>query len=160
MVQLPATYSNGTPVHLGDSGGAGYPLQLYPNLTYTHESTAFQVAQYEGKSLNNSSAVLLGPIYLTNTAIMSLTVSINNNTSRSDILGWLTIIVDAQILYQVVESVVGRGRTGEVVIVAPGGIVSSPNLRGLHPGPKSTCRARQNQHSLRSLWPLCVTLPR
>jgi osomolarity two-component system, sensor histidine kinase SLN1 len=127
-IKLPATYPDGKPVYLGDGGGLGYPLQLYPNLTYTRTSTAAQVAEYEGRPLNNSSNVLLGPLYLTDTAIMSLTVSINNNTSRSDILGWLTIVVDAQILYQVVESIVGRGRTGEVVIVAPGGIVSSPAL--------------------------------
>ncbi|EXJ55949.1 hypothetical protein A1O7_08880 [Cladophialophora yegresii CBS 114405] len=119
-IALPSTYANGTPVMLGEDG-PGYPPQLYPNLTYDQSSDAYN-AIYADKLLDNNSTLLLGPLFLrSNSSLLSLTLPINNNTSRVDILGWLTVVLDAKALYDVVGSRVGLGKTGEVVIVGPGG---------------------------------------
>ncbi|KAJ9604331.1 Histidine kinase osmosensor [Cladophialophora chaetospira] len=119
--ELPSTYANGTAIFLGDDG-AGYPPQLYPNLTYGDQTSSTRAAFYEARRLGNNSTLLLGPLFLqSNTSLISLTVPINNNTSRTDILGWLTVVLDARNLYNVVGSRVGLGRTGEVVIIGPGG---------------------------------------
>jgi osomolarity two-component system sensor histidine kinase SLN1 len=119
-IVLPTTYENGTPVMLGDDG-PGYPPQLYPNLTYDQTSDAHN-AFYADKLLDHNSTLLLGPLFLrSNSSLLSLTVPINNNTSRIDILGWLTVVLDAKALYEVVQSRVGLGKSGEVVIIGPGG---------------------------------------
>lgn len=120
-ITLPSNYSNGTSVMLGD-GGPGYPPSLYPNLTYGDQTLSNHDAFYENELLDNNTTLLLGPLFLhSNSSLISMTLSINNNTSRIDVLGWLTIVLDAQALYDVVESRVGLGKSGEVVIVGPAG---------------------------------------
>jgi osomolarity two-component system, sensor histidine kinase SLN1 len=120
-IQLPTTYANGTPVFLGDAG-PGYPPQLYPNLTYGSQSSGLNNAVYDNKTLGYNSTLLLGPLFLhINSSLISLTMPINNNTSRTDILGWLSVIVDAKALYDVIGSRVGMGSSGEVVIIGPAG---------------------------------------
>ncbi|OAL33499.1 hypothetical protein AYO20_07185 [Fonsecaea nubica] len=118
-VVLPFSYQNRSAVLLGE-GSAGYPPQLYPNLTYGDEPSDNNFVFYEGKMLDNNSTLFLGPLALqSNTSLISFTVPINNNTSRIDVLGWLTVVVDGKALYNIVESPVGLGKTGEVVIIGP-----------------------------------------
>ena len=120
-IVLPSKYENGTSVLLGDAG-PGYPPQLYPNLTYSDQTSDVQYAFFEDKRLDNNSTLLLGPLFLkTNSSLVSLTIPINNNTSRIDILGWITIVLDAKTLYDVVGSRVGLQKTGEVLIIGPAG---------------------------------------
>lgn len=115
QLQLPYNYPNGTPVYLGDPEG-GYPPDLFPNFTYTGDNSTIM---YDNMLLNSSSTLLLGPLYLPqpNITIISVTVAINNNTSRTEVLGWLTIVLDARNMYDIVNSWVGLGATGEVVII-------------------------------------------
>ncbi|KIW33413.1 uncharacterized protein PV07_00265 [Cladophialophora immunda] len=118
-IVLPFTYKNGTAVLLGDIG-SGCPAQLYPNLTYGDQPSDTTFVIYEDKLLYNNSTLFLGPLFLhSNSSLVSLTVPINNNTSRTDVLGWLTVVVDGKSLYDIVESPVGLGKTGEVVIIGP-----------------------------------------
>ncbi|KIW90981.1 uncharacterized protein Z519_08764 [Cladophialophora bantiana CBS 173.52] len=118
-IVLPFTYQNGSAVLLGDSG-SGFPPQLYPNLTYGDELSNPIFAIYEDKLLYNNSTLFLGPLFLhSNSSLISYTVPVNNNTSRTDVLGWLTVVVDGKALYDIVESRVGLGKTGEVVIIGP-----------------------------------------
>jgi osomolarity two-component system, sensor histidine kinase SLN1 len=82
-IPLPDTYANGTQVYLGDSG-PGYPASLYPNFTYSDQSSDSLQVDYEGLTLYHNSTLLLGPLYLTSqSALISLSVAINNNTSRT-----------------------------------------------------------------------------
>jgi osomolarity two-component system, sensor histidine kinase SLN1 len=62
----------------------------------------------------------LGP-YMTNEsfAIMSLTLPIINNTSETDVLGWMTIVVDASLITQVTESPEGLDSTGVTLLIGP-----------------------------------------
>lgn len=123
QIPLPYTQANGTPIYLGDDG-LGYPPNLYPNLTYTstvinstfNESNAF----FDGIALHGNSSLFLGP-WLTNEtfALCSITMPIINNTSSADVLGWITVVINARLILEVEESTAGLGQTGEVLIVGP-----------------------------------------
>lgn len=83
-VVLPYDYANGSAVHLGDPG-LGYPRELYPNFTNPrYENRVWQIT-YENRTLYHNSSMILGPLLLTssNSSLMSVTVAINNNTSRT-----------------------------------------------------------------------------
>lgn len=119
-VQLPYSNPDGTPVYLGQPG-PGYPPVLYPNLTYygTPNDSSYRVVA-DGQVLDPRSFLMNGPLILgNNSALMSATRAITNNTSPSQILGWLTVIVNATMLFDVRDSGEGLGRTGEVLVVGP-----------------------------------------
>jgi osomolarity two-component system, sensor histidine kinase SLN1 len=132
-VILPYTYENGTQVFLGDPG-PGYPSFLYPNFTYIDGPTNVSRVMYDVNAPTNlseyaihkqrllyyDSILIQGPLYLNeSSSLISVTVAINDNTSRSDVLGWLTVVMDARLLYQVVSSPEGLESTGEALIIDP-----------------------------------------
>lgn len=122
-ILLPTTNGSGLPVYLGDNG-TGYPVELYPNLTFTstvlNETFNRSNAFWEGEPLYNNSTILLGP-WLTNQsfALLSITAPIVNDTSSGDNLGWITIICSAMNIYSVTQSLEGLGDTGQILLVAP-----------------------------------------
>jgi osomolarity two-component system, sensor histidine kinase SLN1 len=122
-IKLPVNNPNGSYVYLGDSG-LGYPPQLYPNLTYTstpvnatfNESRAF----YDGDELGPGTTLVLGPYAVNETfTLISMTVPIANNTSQTDTLGWLTVILNPSLIYDVIMSPEGLQETGQVLLVGP-----------------------------------------
>lgn len=120
---LPLQSANGSSVHLGDSG-QGYPFMLYPNLTFSTQKLRdgydLTVANYEGQSLNNTGSLFLGPWELNSSfSLVSLTTPVINNTSAQDVLGWITVILDGRLIYQVINSTSGMGFTSSTVIVGP-----------------------------------------
>ena len=128
-VKLPAVNANGSEVYLGN-GGLGYPPQLYPNLTYTstpvNESFNESRAFYNDNELLPDSTLILGPYPLNATFhLLSMTVAIKNNTSHSDVLGWLTVILNPSLIYDVTTSPEGLQETGQVLLVGP---VTTNNL--------------------------------
>ena len=120
-VSLPYDYTNTTPVYLGDDG-LGYPPNLYPNLTFTStvvNSTFNQsIAYFDGNELSPASALFIGP-WLTNAsfALLSITMPIINNTSATDTLGWITVVISGELLFAVNDNTEGLGNTGEVLII-------------------------------------------
>lgn len=120
-IRLPYDYPNGSAVYLGDPG-MGYPPSLFPNLTYGGElpGTDASSASFDGNILDPADALFLGPMIVNETyALLSVTVAMINNTSRSDILGWLTVVVNAEMLYDIQDSPEGLDQTGETLIVGP-----------------------------------------
>ena len=122
-VALPFDYSNGTSVYLGDDG-EGYPSALYPNLTYSSTilNSTFNISNafYDGYPLYPNSTLLLGPWQINESyALISITVPIINNTSAIDILGWLSVVASAQLLFNVENSLEGLGNTGVILIIGP-----------------------------------------
>ena len=122
-IPLPVLDSDGTPVYLGENG-TGYPVQLYPNLTYTstvinstfNRSDAF----WNGQRLDEDTIIFLGPWVLNGSfALISLTVPVVNDTSSEDTLGWITVIANAKSIFSIEQSVEGLGKTGQILIVAP-----------------------------------------
>ncbi|KAI9682207.1 MAG: Histidine kinase [Caeruleum heppii] len=124
QISLPFRHPNGTQVQLGDTE-MGYPSPFYPNLTYTsrvvnetyNASTAYV---FNSTIIDGSRGLLLGPFQLNATfAVLSVTVPIINNTSVSDILGYMTVLMSASSIYDIVNAEAGLDRTGEVLLVGP-----------------------------------------
>lgn len=130
VVKLPYTYPNGEPVFLGDDTALGYPAPLYPNLTYgsscySGPSTSKNVC-FGGMVLDSKSMLFIGPWAVNSTySLASMTLPVINNTSRDDVLGWMTIIVDAVLITNPIDSQqVGLDQTGVALIVAPNNVTN------------------------------------
>jgi osomolarity two-component system sensor histidine kinase SLN1 len=125
-LELPLQNEDGSPVFLGDEG-LGYPASLYPNLTYfsgQYNSTFDDSrARANGVELTYASPpLLLGPWQVNDSfSLVSLTMPIVNNTSAADVLGWLSVVMDARLISQVMQSNEGLGKTGQTLIVGPAG---------------------------------------
>ena len=123
LIKLPSNYTNGTTVNLGDNSTLGYPPNLYPLLDLQRQvvnGTNVTTGSYLGTEVNSSSPLLLGPWAVNQTfALASMTLPILNNTSRVDVLGWMTIVFSCDLIYLVADSVVGLGSTGINLIVSP-----------------------------------------
>ncbi len=123
QIPLPYQNANGTPVYLGDND-IGYPPNLYPDLNFTstivNNTFNASTAYYDRYMLNPNSTLLMGPWLVNESfALISLTLPIINNTSALDILGWLTVVTNANLVFEVGNSLEGLGRTGEILIVGP-----------------------------------------
>lgn len=128
-LRMPYNCPDGSPVYLGDAYcgldlNLGYPPWLYPNLTYITEkyNTTFNIsaAVYEGEKLGPDSVLLLGPYLVNSTfSLVSMTMPLINNTSAVDILGWLTVLMDASLIMEVLQSPDGLEKTGETLLVGP-----------------------------------------
>jgi len=118
-IKLPYTRPDGSPVYLGDSG-LGYPRSLYPNLTYKrgpHNEAQTFIGQTQ---LQSNTTLFIGPLSINDSfALFSVTMAINNNTSRTETLGWVTVVVDANMIYDIVLSPEGLAGTGELLLVGP-----------------------------------------
>lgn len=121
-ILLPYTYSNGSSVQLG-SQDLGYPSTLYPNLTYQsspegeNTTTVFAFSDY---ILGLSSSLLLGPLTINDSfSLVSLTLPIVNNTSDTDLLGFITIVASATNVQNVISSREGLGNTGQTLLLGP-----------------------------------------
>jgi osomolarity two-component system sensor histidine kinase SLN1 len=66
------------------------------------------------------SALMLGPWKVNDTfSLASITLPILNNTDRVDVLGYLTAVMDARLINQVLDSTEGLQNTGETLLVGP-----------------------------------------
>jgi osomolarity two-component system, sensor histidine kinase SLN1 len=119
-VKLPYNYPNGSAVYLGNDE-FGYPPTLYPNLTYSANTSAASAdAFFQGQRLDPHDMLLLGPLSINDSySLISATIGIINNTSRTTVLGWLTVVLDASMLFDIQDSPEGLGKTGEVLLVGP-----------------------------------------
>ncbi|KAL9610274.1 MAG: hypothetical protein Q9167_005019 [Letrouitia subvulpina] len=123
QVPLPYLNPNGSIVYLGDNT-TGYPPQLYPNLTFfssvVNSTFNSSTAYYNGTQLYSNATIFLGPMLVNESfAMVSITTPIINNTSETDFLGWLTVIVNASSVYNVQNSTDGLGDSGEILVVGP-----------------------------------------
>lgn len=127
-IVLPYTYPNGSAVVLGDPG-IGYPPSLYPNLTYTYDSgvnsmnatseedTAYAFSDF---AFDTSSVLLLGPLYVNSSfSLLSLTLPIINNTSNTDIVGYMTIVSTATTIQNTLVNSDGLDSSSLILLVGP-----------------------------------------
>ncbi|GAB7344200.1 hypothetical protein MBLNU457_2091t1 [Dothideomycetes sp. NU457] len=126
-IKLPYFHPDGSDVYLGDPG-LGYPPNLYPNFTFTDVQTSSGPeagAVYDGALLSPaksqaSDVLVLGPWPINETlAVMSITIPIINNTSSTDALGWLTVVLDSRLLENVISSTEGLDHTGAMLLIRP-----------------------------------------
>jgi osomolarity two-component system sensor histidine kinase SLN1 len=102
---------------------------LYPNITYTPTSTpdpldpsvnATMVEAFLDFPLNNTSALLLGPLQINNSfALVSLTLPIIDDTNLDAVLAYMTIVAAASSLIDITQSREGLANTGLVLLVGP-----------------------------------------
>lgn len=121
QIKLPYNCANGSQALLG-MAGCGYPPALYPNLTYATTADGTQHAIYDGVTIGPGAqdALLIGPYAVNSTfSLLSLTMPMINNTSAADVLAWLTVIMDARLIEQVVDSTEGLKQTGETLLIGP-----------------------------------------
>jgi osomolarity two-component system sensor histidine kinase SLN1 len=130
-IKLPIKDANGSDVYLGDRG-LGYPSGLYPTLTYSpyegNHSVNHSTTYYLGEPLAAHSIIFLGP-YTVNQSFSMFSVTmavVANNTT--DLIGWLSVVIDARLLYMIVDSPEGLDTTGQILLVGPSGATNKfPN---------------------------------
>ncbi|KAF2627617.1 putative histidine kinase HHK5p [Macroventuria anomochaeta] len=122
-VQLPYNTPDGQPARLGDST-YGFIPELYPRfdvrpIQYNSSFNEYG-AVYEGRAMNNSSYLFSGPYRVNDTlSLVSITLPIINNTSNIETLGWLTAVLDASLLVNVVNQLEGLGESGLTMLFGP-----------------------------------------
>jgi osomolarity two-component system sensor histidine kinase SLN1 len=122
-VQLPYNGADGQPATLGDST-YGFIPELYPRFQVTTipVNSTFNTYEgnYDGRPINNDSYLLSGPYRVNDTlSLVSITLPIINNTSNIDTLGWLTAVLDASLLTNVINQLEGLGDSGLTMLFGP-----------------------------------------
>ncbi|KAF3392842.1 Two-component system protein B [Penicillium rolfsii] len=119
-ITLPYTDANGSAVTLGNGV---FPPTLYPNLTYTQSSngtSSWTVHAFPDFPLGLKTPLMLGPLWVNDSfSLVSLTLPIVNNTSDTELLGFMTILASAANIQDVVSSRDGLGSTGQVLLLGP-----------------------------------------
>lgn len=118
---LPFNGSDGRRAMFGDNKTV-IP-DLYPKFQAyqrrVNDSFSQWLAVYEGREINTNSLLISGPYALNETlSLLSMTMPIINNTSNIDTLGWLTIVMDANLIQKVVNSLEGLQDTGLTLVSA------------------------------------------
>ncbi|KAF2450703.1 hypothetical protein P171DRAFT_451170 [Karstenula rhodostoma CBS 690.94] len=114
--------SNGDTVFFGDN--SSFIPELYPKFqTYpdrVNDSFVQWFAEYNGRAINADSFLVSGP-YAANgsLSLLSITMPIINNTSSIDTLGWLTIVLDANLIQKVVNALEGLDESGLTILLGP-----------------------------------------
>jgi len=127
-IPLPYLHDNGTQVFLGDAN-EGYPPALYPNLTFSEipisESAGKTVAHFHDTTFDERSGLLLGPYVVNQTfSMVSMTLPVINNTSSTDVLGWMTVVFDARLITDVLRAQEGLDRTGNTLLIGPANLTN------------------------------------
>ncbi|EME82950.1 uncharacterized protein MYCFIDRAFT_58316 [Pseudocercospora fijiensis CIRAD86] len=121
---LPYNYANGSSVLLGDEGpaanGTGFPTALYPELVYgTADGNENSQVTFDGQAITRERTLVLGPWPTSDTvSLMSLTLPIEDNLNQANILGYLTVVMDARLILDTVHSREGLMDTGQTLLVS------------------------------------------
>ncbi|KAF2789147.1 hypothetical protein K505DRAFT_352768 [Melanomma pulvis-pyrius CBS 109.77] len=139
--QLPYQSADGTPATMGNNS-TGFVPELYPKFETIQvpiNGTANQTfATFGGRTIDKDHYLVSGP-YRVNSklSLVSITIPIINNTSNIETLGWLTAVLDAHLISEVVGAMEGLDKSGLTMIFAPnnvtnkftnGTLYNSPNL--------------------------------
>jgi osomolarity two-component system sensor histidine kinase SLN1 len=120
---LPFKTPNGENATLGDPQ-YGFIDELYPKFTteerYYNDTVNTTVASWNGREISNGHYLLCGPIHLNDSlSLVSITMPIINNTSNIEVLGWLTGVLDAHLIVDVVNAMEGLDDTGLTMLFGP-----------------------------------------
>jgi osomolarity two-component system sensor histidine kinase SLN1 len=122
-VVLPILKPNGENATLGDSE-YGFIPELYPK--FSVETIAYNAtfdsykAHYQGRTIDNSTYLFSGPYRVNESlSLVSVTIPIINNTSNIDTLGWLTAVLDASLITNVVNALEGLDGSGLTLLFGP-----------------------------------------
>ncbi|EMD59694.1 hypothetical protein COCSADRAFT_252791 [Bipolaris sorokiniana ND90Pr] len=149
-VVLPIQKPDGQNATLGDPQ-YGFIPELYPK--FTIESIPFNSsfntfkAHFEGRTIDNTSYLLLGPYRVNDSlSLVSITAPIINNTSNIDTLGWLTTVLDASLITSVVDAIDGLDKSGLTLLFGPNNVTnvfpSSYMYDAVNPTPPEKAQVR------------------
>lgn len=116
---LPIMGANGQPVLFGDN--STFIPELYPKFQpYSkriNDSFDQWLAEYNGRQINASNFLVSGPYAVNESlSLMSITMPVINNTSSIDTLGWLTTVLDANLIRKVVNALEGLDDSGLTLV--------------------------------------------
>ena len=128
-VVLPYTKPDGQNATLGDPQ-YGFIPELYPNFTIRatpYNSTLnTHYGEFNGRIIDNTSILFMGPYRVNTTlSLVSLTTPIINNTSKIETLGWLTTVLDASLISNVVNAAEGLGDSGLTLLFGPNNVTNN-----------------------------------
>jgi osomolarity two-component system sensor histidine kinase SLN1 len=139
-VTLPYEGPDGQPALMGDYL-YGYVPQLYPrfNVRAINRTSDQYDAEYQGRVINKTNSLLTGPYRVSDSlTLLSITMPIvNTNIPSPRTIGWLTIVLDAQLMNDVLEAREGLGESGFSLLFGPynvtnnfpaGYLFDSPNI--------------------------------
>ncbi|KAG0138013.1 hypothetical protein HOY82DRAFT_575600 [Tuber indicum] len=110
---------NGTEIKVG-SGLVkdGLPHTLYPFLHGSHALAPSNV--FTPEDIYSRKGLLLGPMRVNESFYMlSFTIPVINNTSEATLLGFLTVVLNAGVILDIVRDTRGLGATGQTILVGP-----------------------------------------
>jgi osomolarity two-component system sensor histidine kinase SLN1 len=118
-LQLPYDAPNGEPIMFGDN--STFIPELYPKFrTYgdsVNSSFVQWFAEYNGRAIDADSFLVMGPYAVNDSfSLLSITMPIINNTSSIDTLGWLTTVLDANLVQKVVNALEGLDDSGLTIV--------------------------------------------
>jgi osomolarity two-component system sensor histidine kinase SLN1 len=113
----------GDPVH-------GFIPELYPNFDVesvrVNDTFNSYKGHYYGRLIDNTSYLLCGPYRVNSTfSLVSITLPIINNTSNIETLGWLTTVLDANLITSVVNALEGLDDTGLTMLFGPSNVTNN-----------------------------------
>ncbi|KAF1971569.1 hypothetical protein BU23DRAFT_555750 [Bimuria novae-zelandiae CBS 107.79] len=119
---LPVDGPDGQPLTFGDN--SSFIPELYPPFrAYSqriNDSFDQWFAEYDGRQINANSFLVSGPYAVNESlSLMSITMPVINNTSNIDTLGWLTTVLDANLIQKVVNSLAGLDDSGLTMLLGP-----------------------------------------
>jgi osomolarity two-component system sensor histidine kinase SLN1 len=122
-IVLPLLTPDGRNATLGDPV-YGFIPALYPKFaiqqTVLNNTFSEYSGRYEGRLIDNTSYLFAGPYRVNATlSLVSITVPIINNTSNIETLGWLTTVLDASLISNVVNAMEGLDDTGLTLLFGP-----------------------------------------
>ncbi|KAF8454667.1 hypothetical protein BDZ91DRAFT_767881 [Kalaharituber pfeilii] len=110
MTNLQGENSTSEDIQMGAALHDGFPDTLYPN-----------PADSNLDDIVDKGGLVMGPLQVNDSFfMMSFTNPIINNTAKGDVLGFITVVVNAQLVFDVVRDTRGLGDTGQVILVGPG----------------------------------------
>ncbi|KAF2182588.1 putative histidine kinase HHK5p [Zopfia rhizophila CBS 207.26] len=120
---LPYKTPSGENATLGDKD-YGFIPELYPRFQPVDipvNATCNQtIAKYNGRIIDGNNFLLLGPYRVNDTlSLISITMPIINNTSSIDTLGFLTAVLNAKLIRDVVDAMEGLDTSGLTIVFAP-----------------------------------------
>ncbi|KAF2868633.1 putative histidine kinase HHK5p [Massariosphaeria phaeospora] len=123
MQSMPLLLPDGSSTTFGDPQN-GFIADLYPTFTTTeipfNATLNRTIAEYQGRTVDGNSYLLTGPHRInTSLSLISITMPIINNTSNIDTLGWLTVVLDANLITDVVDALEGLDDTGVTMVIGP-----------------------------------------
>ncbi|KAG9188074.1 osomolarity two-component system, sensor histidine kinase SLN1 [Alternaria panax] len=122
-VVLPILKPDGQNATLGDTE-YGFIPELYPKFSvetipYNATHNTYK-AHYQGRAIDNTSYLFSSPYRVNETlSLVSVTIPIINNTSNIDTLGWLTAVLDASLITNVVNAMEGLDDSGLTLLFGP-----------------------------------------